>query len=79
MFKCNKKLRWIYSSFCIFLKAFVLIGSVQLWVTGLFSFNNERKQILVCSEPGRKKPGVLKYVNACKPLNNHGKENNAAL
>jgi len=49
VFKCNKKLCWIYSSFCIFMKAFILMGSMQLRVMVLFSFNNERKQKLVCN------------------------------
>lgn len=34
---------------CIFMNELILIGSMQLWDIALFSFNNERKQMLVCN------------------------------
>jgi len=66
MFKCNKNFCWIYSSFCIFMNAFILIGSIQRWVTALFSFNNERKQMVEHNWQERK----LKYLNAFRLLKN---------
>lgn len=58
----------------------ILIGSMQFWDMALFSFNKERKQMLVCNRQKKGKLGKLKYLHVFKLLNNQRKrENNAAL